>query len=83
MKKFIAGYPVEKELYPTVRPLLMTLGDDKVVTLNGFKMLSYLTQLFPNEFKAKLCEQLYMILKKLLDKLTTSYKTNAGKWVIE
>ncbi|XP_066149283.1 transcription-associated protein 1 isoform X2 [Euwallacea fornicatus] len=77
MKKFIAGYPIQKELFnPTVRPLLMTLGDEKV-TLNGFKMLSYLTQLFPNEFNEKLCDQLYQILEKLLEKITVAYKAAA------
>ncbi|XP_050299225.1 transcription-associated protein 1 isoform X2 [Anthonomus grandis grandis] len=77
MKTFIAGYPIDKELFnPTVRPLLMTLGDEKVVTLNGFKMLSYLTQLFPNEFNELLCEQLYLILEKLLEKLVAAHKAN-------
>ncbi|KAL3270789.1 hypothetical protein HHI36_021313 [Cryptolaemus montrouzieri] len=79
MKQFIAGYPVEKELvHPTVRPLLMTLGDVKNLTLNGVKMLSYLTQLFPLVFNEKLCEQLLEILKKLLDNLTNSHKTSTG-----
>ncbi|CAG9767854.1 unnamed protein product [Ceutorhynchus assimilis] len=75
MKKFISGSTVYKDLFnPRVRPLLLTLGDEKVVTLNGFKMLSYLTQLFPNEFNEKLCEQLYLILEKVLEKLSTAYK---------
>ncbi|KAF7269505.1 transcription-associated protein Nipped-A isoform X2 [Rhynchophorus ferrugineus] len=73
MKKFIAGYSVKKELVlQTVRPLLMTLGDVKTLTLNGVKMLSYLTQLFPNVFNEKLCEQLL----KILENLTASYKGN-------
>ena len=77
---FILGYPIDKELFnPTVRPLLLTLGDEKVVTLNGFKMLSYLTQLFPNEFTELLCEQLYLILEKLLEKLVAAHKANLGK----
>ncbi|CAH1997935.1 unnamed protein product [Acanthoscelides obtectus] len=75
MKKFIAGYPVEKDLvHQTVRPLLMTLGDFKNLTLNGAKMLSYLTQLFPNVFNEKLCEQLLGILKQLMVHLTNTYK---------
>ncbi|KAJ8954217.1 hypothetical protein NQ318_005812 [Aromia moschata] len=77
MKSFIAGYPVEKELvHPTVRPLLMTLGDVKNLTLNGVKMLSYLTQLFPNVFNEKLCEQLLGILGKLMENLTNAHKAN-------
>nr|CAH7738958.1 unnamed protein product [Callosobruchus chinensis] len=77
MKKFIAGYPVEKGLvHQTVRPLLKTLGDCKNLTLNSVKMLSYLTQLFPNTFKERLCEQLLEILKQLMEHLTTTYKAN-------
>ncbi|KAG5864322.1 hypothetical protein JTB14_004435 [Gonioctena quinquepunctata] len=77
MKKFIAGYSVEKDLvHRTVRPLLMTLGDVKMLTLNGVKMLSYLTQLFPNIFNEKLCEQLLDNLKELMENLKTSYKSN-------
>ncbi|XP_045469394.1 transcription-associated protein 1 isoform X2 [Harmonia axyridis] len=79
MKQFIAGYPVEKELvHPTVRPLLMTLGDVKNLTLNGVKMLSYLTQLFPLVFNEKLCEQLSEILKQLLDNLINNHKNSNG-----
>nr|CAH7738954.1 unnamed protein product [Callosobruchus chinensis] len=77
MKKFIAGYPVEIELvHQTVRPLLKTLGDSKNLTVNSVKMLSYLTQLFPNVFVEKFCEQLLQILKQLMEHLTTTYKSN-------
>ncbi|KAK9874414.1 hypothetical protein WA026_002761 [Henosepilachna vigintioctopunctata] len=79
LKQFIAGYPVEKELvHPTVRPLLMTLGDFKNLTLNSVKMLSYLTQLFPLVFNEKLCEQLLQILERLLENLVNIYKGSAG-----
>ncbi|XP_057664226.1 transcription-associated protein 1 [Diorhabda carinulata] len=82
MKKFIAGYPVENKLvHQTVRPLLMTLGDVKNLTLNGVQMLSYLTQLFPNVFNEKLCEQLMEILKQLMENLKEIYKTNQGNGV--
>lgn len=56
----------------------MTLGNEKNLTLNGFKMLSYLTQLFPNVFNEKLCEQLLEILKELMENLSNSYKTASG-----
>lgn len=75
MKKFISGYQMEKELvHKTMRPLLMTLGDVKSLTLNGLKMLSYLTQLFPMVFNEKLCEQLLDILTELLDNLVNIHK---------
>lgn len=61
-----------------VRPLLMTLGDVKNLTLNGVKMLSYLTQLFPLVFNEKLCEQLSEILKQLLDNLINNHKNSNG-----
>lgn len=57
----------------------MTLGDVKNLTLNGVKMLSYLTQLFPNEFNEKLCEQLLEILKQLMENLKNSNKVAQGK----
>lgn len=57
-----------------MRPLLLTLGDVKNLTLNGVKMLSYLTQLFPLEFNEKLCEQLMEILKQLLENLVQIQK---------
>lgn len=82
MKKFISGYPVENKLvYQTVRPLLMTLDDVKNLTLNGLKMLSYLTQLFPNVFNEKLCEQLLQFQKKIMEILKENYKNNQGKLV--
>lgn len=75
MQKFISGYQVEKELvHQTMRPLLLTLGDIKNLTLNNIKMLSYLTQLFPLEFNEKLCEQLLEILKQLLEALVQAHK---------
>ncbi|CAG9853589.1 unnamed protein product [Phyllotreta striolata] len=78
MKKFIAGYPVENKLvHQTVRPLLRTLYDFKNTTLNGFKMLSYLTQLFPNVFN----EQLLEFLKKIIENLKVNFKSNQGTGV--
>lgn len=62
-----------------MRPLLMTLGDVKSLTLNGLKMLSYLTQLFPMVFNEKLCEQLLDILTELLDNLVNLHKCKYTK----
>ncbi|XP_072379030.1 transcription-associated protein 1 [Diabrotica undecimpunctata] len=79
MKQFKAGYPIDSKLvYTTVRPLLLTLGDVKTLTLNGVKMLSYLTQLFPHVFKEKLCEQLLAFLNELMKNLKENYKNNQG-----
>ncbi|XP_030767739.1 transcription-associated protein 1 [Sitophilus oryzae] len=74
MKKFIAGYTIEKELvHQNVRPFLTTLGDVNAFSLNSVKMLSYLTQLFPNIFKETLCEHLLIVLKNL----TTAEKSTS------
>nr|XP_022907724.1 transformation/transcription domain-associated protein [Onthophagus taurus] len=79
MKIFIGGYQMEKDvIHKTMRPLLMTLGDTKSLTLNGLMLLSYLTQLFPKAFNEKLCEQLLEILKELLENLVSSPKPATG-----
>ncbi|KAF5288689.1 hypothetical protein FQR65_LT11954 [Abscondita terminalis] len=79
MKKFISGYQVEKDMiHQSMRPLLFTLGDVKNLTLNGVKMLSYLTQLFPNEFNEKLCQQLLEILKEFVNNLVQAHKASTG-----
>lgn len=57
-----------------MRPLLLTLGDYRNLTLNGTKRLSYLTQLFPSMFNEKLCEQLLQHIKKMLDNSITANK---------
>lgn len=59
-----------------MRPLLLTLGDYRNLTLNGTKRLSYLTQLFPSMFNEKLCEQLLQHICKMLD---LSIAANKGK----
>lgn len=59
-----------------MRPLLLTLGDYRNLTLNGTKRLSYLTRLFPSMFNEKLCEQLLQHMYKMLDLAKT---TNKGK----
>lgn len=77
MQKFLAGFQIDMEMVHSVmRPLLLTLGDHRNLSVNGAKRLSYLTQLFPSTFSEKLCEQLLQLLKKLLD---YSIQTNRGK----
>lgn len=77
LKKFIVGYSVDKEMiHNAMRPLLLTLGDYRNLTLNGTKRLSYLTQLFPSMFNEKLCEQLLQHIKKMLE---NSIAANKGQ----
>lgn len=59
-----------------MRPLLLTLGDYRNLTLNGTKRLSYLTRLFPSMFNEKLCEQLQQHICKMLE---NSIAANKGK----
>ncbi|XP_030041101.2 transcription-associated protein 1 isoform X2 [Manduca sexta] len=76
MQKFLSGFQIDMEIvHPVMRPLLLTLGDHRHLSVNGAKRLSYLTQLFPSTFSEKLCEQLLQLLKKLLD---YSIQTNRG-----
>ena len=63
MKKFIAGCHIEMEqVHTAMRPLLLKLGDFRSLSLNVIQRLSSLTQLFPNTFNEKLCEQLLVRL---------------------
>lgn len=76
MQKFLSGFQIDMEMvHPVMRPLLLTLGDHRNLSVNGAKRLSYLTQLFPSTFSEKLCEQLLQLLRKLLD---YSIHTNRG-----
>lgn len=78
MQKFLSGFQIDMEMvHPVMRPLLLTLGDHRNLSVNGAKRLSYLTQLFPSTFSEKLCEQLLQLLKKLLD---YSIQTNRGEY---
>ncbi|CAH1788418.1 unnamed protein product [Owenia fusiformis] len=68
MKKFIAGIQIDMEqVHLAMRPLLLQLGDYRSLNLNVIQRLTYLTQLFPNTFNEKLCEQLLAHLKKWMD----------------
>lgn len=64
------------QIHNAMRPLLLTLGDYRNLTLNGTKRLSYLTQLFPSMFNEKLCEQLLQHICKMLE---LSIAANKGK----
>ncbi|XP_064648217.1 transformation/transcription domain-associated protein-like isoform X2 [Lineus longissimus] len=69
MKNFISGFHMDMEqVHTEMRPLLLMLGDHRSLDLNVIQRLSYLTQLFPNTFSEKLCEQLLAHLKKWMDK---------------
>ncbi|XP_034936834.1 transformation/transcription domain-associated protein [Chelonus insularis] len=75
MKKFISGFQIDMEaVHATMRPMLLTLGDHRNLSLNCVKRLSYLTQLFPSTFSITLCEQLLQHLKKLLENLIQVHK---------
>ena len=57
--QFISGFQIDMEMVHTaMRPLLLLLGDYRSLSLNVIQVLSSLTQLFPNTFNEKLCEQL-------------------------
>ena len=59
MKKFIGGFQMDMEqVHTSMRPLLNMLGDYRNLTLNVIQRLTSLTQLFPNTFNEKLCDQL-------------------------
>ena len=58
-----------------MRPLLLQLGNFRSLTLNVIKVLSSLTQLFPNTFNEKLCEKLLSHLKKWVELAITIQKS--------
>ncbi|XP_008557972.1 transformation/transcription domain-associated protein [Microplitis demolitor] len=77
MQKFIGGFQIDMEtVHTTMRPMLLTLGDHRNLSLNCVKRLSYLTQLFPSTFSITLCEQLLLHLKKLLENLIQTSQAN-------
>ncbi|KAF0288488.1 Transformation/transcription domain-associated protein [Amphibalanus amphitrite] len=68
MQKFIAGAQPDMEVvHQEMRPLLLKLGDHRSLNLTVVPRLSYLTRLFPNTFKEKLCEQLVQHLRKWME----------------
>ncbi|KAI0213609.1 Transformation/transcription domain-associated protein [Lamellibrachia satsuma] len=76
MKKFITGFQIDMEMVHTaMRPLLLMLGDYRGLSLNVIHVLSSLTQLFPNTFNEKLCEQLLSHLKNWMDEAVKVQKT--------
>ena len=57
--QFISGCQIDMEsVHSAIRPLLLTLGDHRSLNPSVIQRLSYITQLFPNTFNEKLCEQL-------------------------
>ena len=61
--QFISGGHIVLEVvHSAMRPLLLMLGDHRNLDLNVIQRLSSLTQLFPNTFNEKLCEQLLVRL---------------------
>ncbi len=66
-------------VHTSMRPLLLKLGDHRSLNLHVIQQLSYLTQLFPNTFNEKLCEQLLTHLKKLLEVANMAQKSGTQK----
>ncbi|XP_065923524.1 transformation/transcription domain-associated protein isoform X7 [Magallana gigas] len=80
MKKFISGCQIDMEsVHTAIRPLLLTLGDHRSLNASVIQRLSYITQLFPNTFNEKLCEQLLTHLKKWLEVAAISQKSGQNK----
>lgn len=68
MQTFLNGCQIDMDrVHAVMRPLLLTLGDYRNLTVINAKRLSYLTQLFPSSFNEKFSEQLLQLLKKLLE----------------
>jgi transformation/transcription domain-associated protein len=83
MKQFIAGFDIDIDMvHAVMRPLLLTLGDYRNLSLNGIKRLSYLTRLFPTSFNEKLCDQLLQHLRKLLEAAITSRGTSTNTGLV-
>ncbi|XP_070565955.1 transformation/transcription domain-associated protein-like isoform X2 [Ptychodera flava] len=75
MKKFISGTQIDTDLvHSSMRPLLLMLGDYRSLSANVIQRLYSLTQLFPNTFNERLCDQLLAHLKKWLDVSVISQK---------
>ncbi|XP_025986851.1 transformation/transcription domain-associated protein [Solenopsis invicta] len=84
MKTFIAGFQLEMEsIHTMMRPMLLTLGDHRNLSLNCVRRLSYLTQLFPSTFSVTLCEQMLQHVKKFLENLIQSRKGTSKSGEIE
>lgn len=47
-----------EQVHTAMRPLLTLLGDHRNLNVNFIQRLTSLTQLFPNTFNEKLCDQL-------------------------
>lgn len=61
-----------------IRPLLLTLGDHRNLSLSATKRLSYFTQLFPQMFNEKLSEQILQHCQKILEITVYKYSNQVG-----
>ena len=61
-------------VHTAMRPLLLQMGNFRHLNLNVIQTLSYLTQLFPNIFNEKFCEQILAHLKKWMEESIKVYK---------
>ena len=77
MCRFVSGQLLfgVLQVHKEMRPLLLMLGDHRSLNLLVVPRLSYLTRLFPNTFKEKLCEQLVQHLRKWME---TAIQNRAG-----
>lgn len=62
-----------------MRPLLLTLGDHRNLSLTATKRLSYFTQLFPQMFNEKLSEQILQHCQKILEMSITTHKSSTNQ----
>lgn len=61
--QFIGGFQIDMEgVHTEMRPLLQKLGDYRNLQLSVIQRLTYLTQLFPNTFNEKFCDQLLVCI---------------------
>ncbi|XP_017462467.1 PREDICTED: transcription-associated protein 1 [Rhagoletis zephyria] len=79
-KVFISGIHIDKEkVHAGMRPLLLTLGDHRNLSLTATKRLSYFTQLFPQMFNEKLSEQILQHCQKILEMSISSHKSSTNQ----
>lgn len=83
MKNFIASGSIEPDIvHRAMRPLLLMLGDYRNLDLNVIQRLSSLTQLFPNTFNEKLCEQLLKWLEMAITNQKAGQQVRATGQVV-
>ena len=76
--QFISGFNMDMEqVHAAMRPLLLQMGNYRNLNLNVIQTLSYLTQLFPNIFNEKFCDQILVGQKHYTKR---SYAFSIQKW---